>query len=145
MNMLRKTTEELTNEIKSGKDIGQYLEENKGEMIDISLAEYLNELLDKYNLSKGEVLKTAGMSDNNYGYEIFRGVKKSVSRDKLIQLCFGFPLTCDEAQMVLKLGKVGILYPRVQRDAYIMFALSNRYSILQLNDILFEHEEQVIS
>lgn len=145
MNMLRKTTEELTNEIKSGKDIGQYLEENKDEMIDISLAEYLNELLDKYNLSKSEVLKTAGMSDNNYGYEIFRGVKKSVSRDKLIQLCFGFPLTCDETQMVLKLGKVGILYPRVQRDAYIMFALSNRYSILQLNDILFEHEEQVIS
>lgn len=141
----RKTTEELINEIKSAEDVDDFIEENRNELIDISLAEYLNSLLDKYNVSKSDVFKKAGMNDTNYGYEIFRGDKANVSRDKLIQICLGFPLTCDEAQKVLRLGRMSTLYPRVQRDAYIMFALKNGFDLYQLNDLLFEHGEKILA
>ena len=139
-----KTTEELVNEINSERNVDDYLKRNRKEMNGITLSEYLNHLLCKYNMSKSEVFRKAGMSDTNYGYEIFRGDKRNVSRDKLIQICLGFPLTCDEAQKVLRLSGVGTLYPRVQRDVCIMFALANRYDLYKLNELLFEHGERII-
>lgn len=72
------------------------------------------------------------------------GDKKNVSRDKLIQICMGFPLNYEEAQRVLRLSGAGTLYPRVQRDVCIMFALSNGYDLYMLNELLFEHGEKII-
>ncbi len=141
----KKTTEELTKEINFAKNVDDYIHKNKRELSDITLSEYLNKMLAKYNMTKSEVFKKAGMSDTNYGYEIFRGEKKNVSRDKLIQICIGFPLSYEEVQMVLRLGKMSILYPRNQRDVCIMFALKNGYDLYKLNELLFEHGERVIT
>ena len=49
----------------------------------------------------------------------------------------------EEAQEVLRYGKVRTLYPRDQRDAYVLFALKNGYDVDQLNDLLFEHNEKI--
>ena len=99
---MRKTTEELMAEIKSVKEIGAFVEQNQEELLDMSLSEYLRQLLDKYKLEKSAVFRRARMSDSNYGYELFRDDSKKASRDKLIQICFGFPLTIEEAQEVLR-------------------------------------------
>ena len=53
------------------------------------------------------------------------------------------PVTIEEATRVLRCGKVRPLYPRDQRDAYVIFALKNRYTIDKLNDLLFESGEKV--
>ena len=106
-------------------------------MMDLSLSEYLRQLLEKYNLEKSDVFRRAKMTESNYGYELFRDDSKKASRDKLIQICVGFPLTIEETQEVLRYGKVGTLYPRDERDAYILFALKNGYDVAQLNDLLF--------
>lgn len=143
-NLLRKTTEELTREVNFTPDIDEYFADNCQEFIKETLPGYLNKLLHKYNMTKSEVFKNAGMCDTNYGYEIFRGDKKNMSRDKLIQICMGFPLICDEAQKVLRLGGVGTLYPRIQRDACIMFALANGYNLYKLNELLYERGEKII-
>ena len=63
---------------------------------------------------------------------------------ELIQICMGFPLNCEEAQRVLRLSGAGTLYPRIQRDVCIMFALSNGYDLYMLNELLFEHGEKII-
>ena len=83
---MRKTTEELMAEIKSVKEIGDFVEKNQGELLDMSLSEYLRQLLDKYKLEKSAVFRRAKMSDSNYGYELFRDDNKKASRDKLIQI-----------------------------------------------------------
>lgn len=140
---MRKTTEELMAEIKSVKEIGDFVEQNQEELLDMSLSEYLRQLLDKYILEKSAVFRRARMSDSNYGYELFRDDSKKASRDKLIQICFGFPLTIEEAQEVLRYGAVRTLYPRDQRDAIVLFALKNGYDMAQLNDLLFEHGEKI--
>lgn len=140
----RKTTQELSNEINIAKNVDVYIKQNERELDNTKLSEYLNRLLRKYKVTKSEVFKRAGMSDTNYGYEIFRGDKKNVSRDKLIQICMGFPLNCEEAQRVLCLSGAGTLYPMVQRDVCIMFALSNGYDLYMLNELLFEHGEKII-
>ena len=134
---MRKSTEQLMNELKNTTDIGDFLSKNQTEMLDLSLSEYLRQLLEKYNLEKSDVFRRAKMTESNYGYELFRDDSKKASRDKLIQICVGFPLTIDETQEVLRYGKVGTLYPRDERDAYILFALKNGYDVAQLNDLLF--------
>jgi len=140
-----KNTEELMNELKNSESIEAYLATNSDEMLEISLSDYLRELMNMYELDKSSIFKKANMSDTNYGYEIFRGENKKASRDKLIQICFGYPLTCEEAQKVLRLGKTRPLYPRDKRDAIILFALKNKLTIAELNNKLFDAKEKLLS
>lgn len=136
---MQKSTEILMNELKTTDKIESFVTENADEIYELSLSEYLRELLNKYGYDKSEVFKRSGMSDTNYGYELFRNDDKKASRDKLIRLCIGFPLSVDEAQKVLRYGKVRPLYPRDERDAYILFGLNKKYSLDEINDLLYEH------
>ena len=136
---MQKSTEMLINEIKTTDRIESFISENTEEIQELSLSEYLRELLQKYNLEKSDVFKRAGMADTNYGYELFRNDVKKASRDKLIRICIGFPLSVEEAQKVLRYGKVRPLYPRDERDAYILFGLNKKYTLEELNDLLYEH------
>ena len=136
---MEKSTEQLMNELKNASDIEDFVNKNQNEMLDFSLSEYLRQLLEKYGLEKSDVFRRAKMTESNYGYELFRDDSKKASRDKLIQICVGFPLTIEETQEVLRYGKVRTLYPRDERDAYVLFAIKNGYDMAQLNDLLFAH------
>jgi len=140
---MKKTTEQLMSELEKARDIDDFVVENQEEMSDMSLSEYLRQLLEKYQVEKSMVFRRAKMTESNYGYELFRDDNKKASRDKLIQICLGFPLTIEESQEVLRRGKVRTLYPRDQRDAYVLFALKSGYNVDQLNDLLFEHGENI--
>ena len=140
---MQKSTEMLINEIKTTDRIESFISENTEEIQELSLSEYLRELLQKYNLEKSDVFKRAGMADTNYGYELFRNDVKKASRDKLIRICIGFPLSVEEAQKVLRYGKVRPLYPRDERDAYILFGLNKKYTLDELNDLLYEHNLEI--
>ncbi len=140
---MRKTTEIMINELTLSDDINEFINENKDNIETMSLAEYLNELLIKYGYDKSTVFKRAKMSDSTYGYELFRKDTKNPSRDKLIQLCFGFPLTIEKAEKVLRCGKVRPLYPRDERDAYIIFSLNKGYTIDAVNDLLFTNGKKI--
>lgn len=133
-----KTTEMLINEITSIDEIQSFVSDNNEEILDLSLSEYLNELICKYDCKQSDIFKRAGMTGKSYGYDLFRDDKKKPSRDVLIRICIGFPLTIEEAQKVLRCGKVRPLYPRDERDAYILFALNKRYSIDKLNELLYD-------
>jgi transcriptional regulator with XRE-family HTH domain len=140
---MQKTTEMLINEIKTTDSIDSFISENTEEIKELSLSEYLRKLLQKYDLEKSDVFKRAGMADSNYGYELFRNDEKKASRDKLIRICIGFPLNVEETQKVLQYGKVRPLYPRDERDAYILFGLNKKYTLDELNDLLYEHNLEI--
>lgn len=140
---MKKTTEQLMAELQNTKNIDDFVVKNQGEMIDMSLSKYLCLLLEKYHVEKSDVFRRAKMTGSNYGYELFRDDSKKASRDKLIQICLGFPLSIEDTQEVLRYGKVRTLYPRDQRDAYVLFALKNGYDVSALNDLLFEHGEKI--
>ena len=137
--MQKKTTEVLMNELKNADKIESFVTENIDEIHELSLSAFLRELLDKYKVDKSDVFRRGGMTGSNYGYEIFRTDEKKASRDKLLRLCIGFPLTVDEAQKVLRYGQVRPLYPRDERDAYILFALNKKYTMDELNNLLYDN------
>lgn len=140
---MRQSTEELTNEIANSNTMEHWSEEKTDSIDEITLAEYLERMLEKYHLQKKEVIIQAQL-DTTYGYQIFQG-KKNPTRDVLLKLAFGFPLTVDETKRLLYYGNAGTLYPRVKRDAFIMYALHQKFNVKKANDYLYENNEKTLT
>ncbi len=134
--MNEKSTTCLQEELRRTEKLEEFEEKNVEALITKSVAEYLEELLIKYNTKKTEVTRRAGL-DEGYMYQIFNG-RRNAKRDKLLQLAFGFPLTVEDTQRLLRLGGYGELYVRRKRDAYLMFALEKKYDAQQTNMLLYE-------
>lgn len=137
-----KTTEELYNEIQSGKDILNYLEENQEEIMQATLPEYLKIWLQEKDTTKAQVVKKSNLS-KPYVYQIFQG-KKSPSRDKIIAISFGFEMTCEETQKLLKQAGFRELYPRDGRDVLILSGIRDKLNMIDMNERLYDHEVEVL-
>lgn len=137
-----KTTEELINEIKQSRNILDFLERNHEELKLKKLPEYLNEWLKIKNTTKARVIDRSQLN-KAYVYQIFQG-KKYPSRDKIICLTFGFEMTVEETQTLLKQAGYQELYPRDPRDALLLFAIEKKMNILDANFLLYDHNELVL-
>lgn len=141
--MKSKTTEELRNEIKAATDIEDFLITNKENMYIPSLSEHLNMLLKQKGIKKADVLR-GSLLGRAYIYRIFTG-DKIPSRDKLIAIAFGMHLSDEETQYMLKLSGNRELYARDERDALILFSLQHKLTILEINEMLFEHRLAILN
>lgn len=137
-----KDTEELLNELKQTKELGEFLEENTAEFEVLPLTELLAELLKKYDKNRIDVIKAARL-DFTYGYQIFDG-KKKPRREKLLQLAFGFPLSVDDTNRMLRTGGVSGLYVRSKRDVVCMYCLQQRVSLEECNTLLYQMGEDTL-
>ena len=131
-----------TNEIKSTKNFLDYMEHNQEEMHLNTLAEALDAWTAKKDLSTADVIKKSNLN-SSYVYQIFRG-KKYPSRDKVIALAFGLALNADETQKLLKQAGYRELYPRDKRDALLLFAINQKMNIIDANEVLYDHEIEVL-
>jgi len=138
----RKDTQMLQSELKNAQSPEAFVEANQEELRTKSVAEYLNEMLIKYNLEKCDVNKRADLA-GNYFYQVCNG-SKHPGRDKLIQIALGFPLTLAETQYLLRLGGHSELYVRNSRDAFLMFAIEKGYGIQRVNELLYENKKELL-
>ncbi|MBQ8941004.1 MAG: XRE family transcriptional regulator [Firmicutes bacterium] len=136
-----KNTEELLAEIMQSAEISDFFKENEKYITNLSLIDYFNILIDEKQVRKKDVIKKSAVNQT-YGYQILDGTKKSPSKDKLIQLCFGMGATVEEANRILALANAGTLYSKNRRDCIIIFALNKGLTIYELNDLLFELDEK---
>ena len=140
-----KQTDELLKELDNTSDINQYLSTNRDELIEQNVAKYLNELLEKKeNLTKSKIIKSTSLSES-YIYDIFRGEKSNPSRNKLLQIAFAMSLDLETTQKLLKIAKVGILYPRIKRDSIIIFALNKNLDFFECEKLLEQAEVEGLS
>lgn len=139
---MENTTVELTNEILGADTMDDWSEGKSGDIIELTLSEYLSQMLEQYGLNKRDVISRAEI-DTTYGYQIFQG-KRRPSRNVLFLLAFGMSLTVDETKRLLYYGNAGTLYPRVKRDAYLMYALHNGFTVMQANQFLNDHGEKML-
>ena len=140
----KKTTIELINEIRESSDPDEYFEKNTEEMDNMSLSSFFNEMLEKHDMKKSDLIRKAGLSGNNYAYEILRKDEKTPSRDIIIRLCLAFPLDIDETQIALRCAGKALLYPRDRRDVCILFAIKNGLMPEELNEKLGEKGLKVL-
>lgn len=136
--MSKLKTEELTAELKLTKDIEDYLDFD--ELAPVSLAEYINALVENKKTKLSIVARKAHMS-SSYLYKLSEGKRKSPTRNKALQICFGLGLDIDESNELLKLAGVGVLYSKIARDSIIMFCLEKKHSILKCEELLEKYKE----
>ena len=108
-----------------------FLRENRNSPV---LSKALRDLLDQAGLSAPEWMAAANLS-KSYGYQILRG-ERIPGRDVLLRTALVLRLSLQETQRLLALGGCGALYPRVRRDAAVIFALNQHMSLLETEELL---------
>ena len=140
---MKKSTSELLEILKKSPDIPTYTDRVSGNLIEqLPLHTYLLKILEEKQLKRSDVAHASGL-DRGYVYDIFAG-KKTPSRDKLLALCFALRLSDVQVQRLLNSTGYAQLYPRIERDSIILFALGPRQplSLLDANELLYEMNHQ---
>lgn len=110
------------------------MESSADEMTLPRFHEYILQLCRSSGQVPEQVIRRAAI-DRTYGHQLFNGTRRP-SRDKVVQLAFGFGLDVDGAQQLLRLAGKSALYPRIKRDAAILYCLNEHKDIIETQDIL---------
>ena len=108
-----------------------------------SVSELLKTFMDEKGLSRTQVIAASGMNDI-YGHQIFSG-KRRPSRDKLLCLCFGMQLSAEKVQTLLRDCGYVPLYVKKRRDSIILYALLKEMTLIELNELLYEENEDLLN
>ena len=133
---MKKSTDELLNQLKKKRNNEEFFKENGSELIFDSLSKMIDFFMKQKGLKKADVVRRSMLG--NYAYSIINGNRKNPERDKLIMLCFGLTLTADEANRLLKMSSNGELYVRNPRDLVLIYALDRNQSVIEANNKLEE-------
>lgn len=133
---MKKSTAQLQEMLKKCNSLNEYIKANETEFLTGKPNELLNEEMEKRKLTKAEVIRSSGI-ERHYAYQILSG-KKTPSRDKLLMFCFGLEMTTEEAQHFLLECSAPLFYAKNKRDNVILFALENRLTVIELNELLYE-------
>ena len=142
--MQKKSTTELLKELENFSSFEEYENQNKDFMVSKSLSEYLCDLLNERKLKKAEVIRKAEIGES-YAYQLFSGIKSAPNRDKLICLSIGMNLSVNETNSLLKLAGLSPLYPKVKRDSIIIINMNAHKSVIEINEMLFEENEETLN
>ena len=140
--MKKKNTDNLRQELMDSPDLTQFLTQNQEYFVNANVSELLNQLFERKNISKAALAKQSGMSEI-YLHQIFAG-RRNPSRNRLLCLCYGLEATIDETQELLRLCKMAQLYPKLKRDAIIYYGLQHRLGLYEINDRLFDADEETL-
>ena len=140
---MKKLTNELMKSLQEEtKNVENYLEENKDELIIIDIKKMWAELIKKSGLTKTEIIDKSNCG-YNYFYCIING-KKTPSRDKVVELIVAMGLGVDDCQTALKFSGRAPLYPRVKRDSIIIYGIENKQNIYQISEALKKNGEKIL-
>ena len=128
------TTNTLLNRIINGRDLSKVIERNEEAFEELPASEHLKRLCKERNMIPEQVIKRAQI-DRSYGHQIFNGTRIP-SRDKLIQLAFGFELSLDERQKLLKTTGKSMLYAKIKRDAACIYGISHKLGVMEVQELL---------
>lgn len=134
-NELRKSTEELLEELKFNKtDIQEYINSNADSLIEINLKNFWTSLVEKSNMSKSDIINKADIG-YVYFYDIING-KKIPSTDKIVRLILAMGLDIDDCQNIIKYCGKSPLYPRIKRDSILIYSITHNKSVIEANELL---------
>ncbi len=115
-------------------DLEGFIQRHEGEMDLPEFHTFINDLCTISGQVPEHVIIRANI-ERTYGHQLFNGTRNP-SRDKVIQLAFGFGLDVDATQKLLLVAQFSPLYPKLRRDAAILYCLEHHLDILELQSLL---------
>ena len=140
--MDKKTTNELhqlLSKIKDGQELEHYIKDELPPQDSMTFHIYFNDYLNQNHLKKADVIQTSGIN-RTYAYQILKG-EKNPSRDKILALTLASGMDLDKINHCLKLAGMSELYEKVRKDAIIIFALHKKLNLSEINELLFDLDE----
>lgn len=139
---MSKNTAEIIKELKLSSDFKRFYQENKEYMVDKTLAQFLEQLLQETGISKAKAIKNAEMSEI-YGYHIFAGTRIP-ERGKVLALAIGMGLKLDRIQQLLKVAGYSTLYVKRPFDSVVLYGICNNMSVAQINELLYDYDMETL-
>lgn len=133
-------TEDLLVRLLTAEKPESYLDQ--GETIDRTLPDYLFELLADRGMKRAEVVRGSGVNVTVV-YDIFAG-KSVPGRDRAIMLAFGLKCDLRETQRLLRLAGASELWPKVRRDAIIIWCINQGMTRSECDDELWRLGEKTL-
>lgn len=140
--MEKKSTDHLQQELMDSPDLTRFLAQNQDQFVEKTVSELLTQLFEKKHISKAALAKQSGMSEI-YLHQIFAG-RRNPSRNRLLCLCYGLQASVEETQELLRLCGMAELYPKLKRDAILCYGLLHKLSLFEINDKLFDEDEETL-
>lgn len=135
-NKRHKTTTLMKNLIKVNS-LDSFLNKNRSDLRVPVFSDYIQSICDERSISAERIIKSADI-DRTYGHQLFNGTRKP-SRDNVIKLALAFGLDIDQTQKLLCIAEKSALYPRIERDAVIIFSIGKGYDVQKVQELLYEH------
>ncbi|MCD8022369.1 MAG: hypothetical protein LUF30_05165, partial [Lachnospiraceae bacterium] len=133
------TTAQLLNLIKKSDDFSEVTAAYHSHEEDPVFCHYLYEMMAKHHLTPKDVIVESGI-ERSYFYHVLSG-QKMPGRNIVLRIGFCVSATYTEMTQLLRLSKQGVLYPKVKRDAALIYAIENKYTMQQANDLLILENE----
>lgn len=134
---MSETTSKLFHKLRSRESGKAVLEQEQTEP---ACAQVLQNLLEQAGLSAPEWIAAADIS-KSYAYQVLRG-ERTPGRDILLRTALVLRLSLKEVQRLLAVGGCGALYPKIRRDAAVIFALNQHVTLLETEDLLVSLSER---
>ncbi len=133
-------TEDLLRRLIEASSPEAYLD--LGETMDRSLADYLAQLLEDRGMLRSDVVRGSGVT-GSVVYDIFAG-KSRPGRDNAIMLAFGLGCDLRQTQRLLRLAGVSELWPKVRRDAIVIWCIQQGLTRAECDDQLWRLGEATL-
>lgn len=130
----RVNTNTLMKRLFKATDLDAYLQGNEGQLGSPDFCALLKSFCETRGVLPAHVIEQAQI-ERTYGHQLFNGTRRP-SRDKVLQLAIGLGLGVEETQRLLRAAGKSQLYPRLRRDAVILYALHNSLPLLSVQDAL---------
>ena len=132
------STDSLLKKILRTKNLNSFLQRNEQYLRPEAFPEMLRSFCDKRGLVPERVIQRAQI-DRTYGHQLFNGTRRP-SRDKVLQLAISLGLSLEETQQLLQAAGRSPLYPRLKRDAALIFCLKNGYDMMETQETLGKYD-----
>ena len=133
-------TEDLLERLLVSTNIEAYLRAE--DTVNRDLVDYLAELLAGRGMKRADVVRASGINATVV-YDIFAG-KSKPGRDHAIMLALGLGCNLRETQRLLRQASVSELWPKVRRDAIIIWCIEQGKSRVEVDDELFKFGEKTL-
>ena len=134
----RISTDELLALLFKERNLEHFLQRNESAYLTASFSDYLNAWCKKRLEVPEQVIRRANL-EKSYGHQLFSG-KRNPSRDTVLLLAFAMEADLTQAQEMLRIAGRSLLYPRIKRDAAIIYCLHNHVSLMDTQIILQDLE-----
>ena len=134
-----RTTRELFTNIRR---MASPKELDKEDFDDVDFPAYLKNVINERGIKPNDLIVQMNM-EKSYFYQILKG-RRAPGREFLIHLSFLLKLNLDETQRLLKIANRQPLYPRLKKDAAVIYGITHKMDYEEYEELLqsLEHEQE---